>query len=82
MFPQRMLLRQMRSPIIRRAFQQRRMDSTVSPKELGPNVKLEGRTVKLEGMADNAFNRERAATKAHAQATSGKFGPNAPYLYV
>lgn len=26
---------------------------------------------KLEGAADNAFNRERAAVKAHAVATSG-----------
>lgn len=28
---------------------------------------------KLVGTADNAFNRERAAVKAHAAATAGKF---------
>lgn len=28
---------------------------------------------KLVGTADNAFNRERAAVKAHAAATSGEF---------
>ena len=30
---------------------------------------------KLVGTADNAFNRERAAVKAHAAATSGQYHP-------
>jgi len=28
--------------------------------------------IELKGAADNAFNRERAAVKAHAEATTGK----------
>ena len=63
MYPQPAMLRlglragqQIRSPVIRSA-SQRRFAST------------EG---KLTGAADNAFNRERAAVKAHAAATSGE----------
>ncbi|MCJ1245828.1 Cytochrome c oxidase subunit 6A, mitochondrial [Trapelia coarctata] len=62
MFPQRPLARtfqralsQVRSPIIRQTLQRRFAHSEGPP---------------LTGAADNAFNRERAAVKAHAAATS------------
>ena len=64
MFHQRPLARaiqrvgaQARSPILRQALQRRFAHSEGPP---------------LTGAADNAFNRERAAVKAHAAATSGK----------
>lgn len=50
---------QMRTPILRNTIQ-RRAESGASKA-----------ATKLMGTADNAFNRERAAVKAHAAATSG-----------
>jgi hypothetical protein len=52
--------RTLRSPTFRSA--PRRFESTSKFPEPGK---------KLVGLADNAFNRERAAVKAHAAATSG-----------
>jgi cytochrome c oxidase subunit 6a len=58
------LAQQMRAPIFR-SNAQRRFASDVA--------KAPGQTgSKLVGPQDNAFNRERAAVKAHAAATSGK----------
>ncbi|TVY19533.1 Cytochrome c oxidase subunit 6A [Lachnellula arida] len=54
MFPQRTMLRAMRSPALGRTIQ-RRLASTES---------------KFVGAEDNAFNRERKAVKDHAAATS------------
>ncbi|TVY43805.1 Cytochrome c oxidase subunit 6A, mitochondrial [Lachnellula subtilissima] len=54
MFPQRTMLRSMRSPALGRTIQ-RRLASTES---------------KFTGAEDNAFNRERQAVKDHAAATS------------
>lgn len=65
MFPQRNILRaaqQLRSAPARAAFQ-RRLNSTDN---------------KLPWMVDNAFNRERAAVKHHAAATSGSYTPIGP----
>ena len=56
MFPQRTMLRAMRSPVLRRTTQ-RRLASTESS---------------FAGAEDNAFNRERKAVKDHATATTGK----------
>ena len=56
------LSQRLRSPVTRSALQ-RRFEST----------KLPSPGMKLEGAADNAFNRERAAVKAHAQATTGEW---------
>lgn len=63
MLAQRSLLRasqrvsqQIQSPAIRSSFQRRLASSSGPP---------------LTGPADNAFNRERQAVKAHAAATSG-----------
>ena len=85
MLAQRLLSAQLRSPILRRAFQQRiRGYATASPTTVSPGsgVKMAGRQVKLEGVADNAFNRERAAVKAHAQATSGEWASMTPSSLV
>ena len=49
------LARQTRSPALRSTFQRR----------------FASDKTELVGVADNAFNRERAAAKAHAAATSG-----------
>ena len=64
MFPQRSLLRATqrvdaltRTPAIRANIQRRLASSNTPP---------------LTGAADNAFNRERQAVKAHAAATSGQ----------
>lgn len=57
---------QLRAPTLRTAIQ-RRFASTAE--------KLPPTGSKLVGPADNAFNRERAAVKAHAAATSGQY-PN------
>ena len=54
---------QLRAPTLRTTFQ-RRFAST--------SEKLPATGSKLTGAADNAFNRERAAVKAHAAATSGE----------
>jgi len=56
------LAQQMRSPALRSTIQ-RRFETSSS------KLPLPG--AKLTGTADNAFNRERAAVKAHAAATSG-----------
>lgn len=56
------LSQQLRSPVLRRTVQ-RRFESSHSLPQPGD---------KLVGARDNAFNRERAAVKAHAAATSGK----------
>jgi hypothetical protein len=56
------LAQQMRSPALRSTIQ-RRFETSSS------KLPLPG--TKLTGAADNAFNRERAAVKAHAAATSG-----------
>ena len=56
------LAQQMRSPALRSTIQ-RRFETSSS------KLPLPG--AKLTGAADNAFNRERAAVKAHAAATSG-----------
>lgn len=73
MFPQRPLARafhragaQVRSPILRQTFQRR------FAHDEGPS---------LTGAADNAFNRERAAVKAHAAATSGRL-PNTSGVWI
>lgn len=58
---------QMRSPTLRSTFQ-RRFQSTSMEEAVKPGAKL-------VGPADNAFNRERAAVKAHAAATSGMNSP-------
>lgn len=60
------LAKQLRSPSFRSTLQ-RRLESTTS--------KLPQPGQKLVGPQDNAFNRERAAVKAHAAATSGTFWP-------
>ena len=67
------LAQQIRSPALRSTLQ-RRLESTASPSN-----KLPMPGMKLEGAMDNAFNRERAAVKAHAQATSGKPTPPLPF---
>lgn len=54
---------QLRTPSLRTTIQ-RRSASTAE--------KLPATGSKLVGPADNAFNRERAAVKAHAAATSGE----------
>ena len=51
-----------RTPIVRLSFQRRLAHSDVVRTDVPP----------LTGAADNAFNRERQAVKAHAAATSGK----------
>jgi hypothetical protein len=56
-----------RQPILRNTVQRRYESSTKLP--------IPGQ--KLTGAANNAFNRERAAVKAHAAATSGK-SPSRP----
>jgi hypothetical protein len=48
----------------------RRFESTTPARV--PNPKLPEIGDPLVGAADNAFNRERAAVRAHAAATSGK----------
>ena len=55
---------QLRAPSLRTTLQ-RRFAST--------SEKLPPTGAKLTGPADNAFNRERAAVKAHAAATSGEW---------
>jgi cytochrome c oxidase subunit 6a len=55
---------QLRAPSLRTTLQ-RRFASTTE--------KLPPTGAKLVGPADNAFNRERAAVKAHAAATSGEW---------
>ena len=57
-----------RSPTLRTAIQ-RRFESQVTISSASDKLPLPGK--KLTGAADNAFNRERAAVKAHAAATSG-----------
>jgi hypothetical protein len=52
--------RQFRSPAFRSTFQRR----------------FASEKTELRGVADNAFNRERAAVKAHAAATSGVYSRN------
>jgi cytochrome c oxidase subunit 6a len=52
--------RQFRSPAFRSTFQRR----------------FASEKTELRGVADNAFNRERAAVKAHAAATSGMYSRN------
>lgn len=49
--------RQLRSPAFRSTFQRR----------------FASEQTELKGVADNAFNRERAAAKSHAAATSGVY---------
>lgn len=84
MFPQRALPRlsqQLRSPILRRVVQRRGYaveGGTID--KTGQGLKLAGKEIKLEGPADNAFNRERAAVKAHAAATSGEYTPHIAFL--
>lgn len=70
MYPQRAMFRlglrasrQARSQTSRSGLQRRLASDHATPAEGG----------KLTGNADNAFNRERAAVKAHAAATSGEF---------
>ncbi|KIW77255.1 hypothetical protein AYO21_07552 [Fonsecaea monophora] len=63
----RLAQQQLRSPAFRPLFRstfQRRLASSGVPSPPGQG------TSKLVGTADNAFNRERAAVKAHAAATS------------
>jgi cytochrome c oxidase subunit 6a len=50
------LARQIRTPALRSTLQRR----------------FASHEIELKGAADNAFNRERAAVKAHAAATSGE----------
>ena len=57
----------LRTPFLRSTIQ-RRFEST-TPMTISSKFPQPGQ--KLEGVMDNAFNRERAAVKAHAQATSG-----------
>ncbi len=52
-------------PALRSTLQRRFASTAPSPPGQGSS--------KLVGTADNAFNRERAAVKAHAAATSGEF---------
>jgi hypothetical protein len=70
MYPQRAMFRlglrasrQARSPTVRSGLQRRLASDHATPAEGGKH---------LTGNADNAFNRERAAVKAHAAATSGE----------
>jgi hypothetical protein len=67
----RMAQQQTRAPALRNHFA-RRFQSTEAA-----NPKLPNAGDKLVGPADNAFNRERAAVKAHAAATSGMSCSNA-----
>ena len=64
----RLTQRQLHSPTLRSTVQ-RRFESTASGVPAPPG---QGAS-KLAGASDNAFNRERAAVKAHAAATSGRF---------
>ena len=48
---------------------QRRFESQAVQTNASSKLPMPGQ--KLTGAADNAFNRERAAVKAHAAATSG-----------
>ncbi|RMD44184.1 hypothetical protein DV735_g1005, partial [Chaetothyriales sp. CBS 134920] len=68
-------LRQVRSPVFRR-FQ------TTTPTTSAPNPLLPRPGDKLVGPADNAFNRERAAVKAHAAATSGLWRRLSIYVVI
>ena len=61
----RMAQQQTRAPTLRTYFARRFQSTEVA------NPKLPRPGDKLVGAADNAFNRERAAVKAHAAATSG-----------
>ena len=63
-----------RSPTLRTTIQ-RRFESQVTISSASDKLPLPGK--KLTGAADNAFNRERAAVKAHAAATSGISLPSA-----
>jgi hypothetical protein len=57
--------RQLRSPAFRSTVQRRLESSAATPKP----------KQELTGIQDNAFNRERAAVKSHAAATSGTICP-------
>lgn len=59
------LSQQFRAPVFRQTVQRRFESSAHSLPSTKPGAKL-------VGPQDNAFNRERAAVKAHAAATSGK----------
>ncbi|RMZ86832.1 hypothetical protein DV736_g5945, partial [Chaetothyriales sp. CBS 134916] len=63
-------LRQVRSPVFRRFQSTSHTDLLPRPGE------------KLTGPADNAFNRERAAVKAHAAATSGLWRRLSIYVVI
>jgi len=65
----------LRTPTLRATFQ-RRCESNIQTRN--PKLPLPGD--KLIGPMDNAFNRERAAVKAHATATSGTFNAYPSYM--